>query len=123
LQFVHDYQGGKHTFLIDDVEVYREKEGQREVLYREDFESFSRVPLEELIRKYRLNMLEHRVSDCNIISPNIEISDGKVKIDWSEFDKEISFYVDRGLNGFNINWLRIPGGWGEVGKLDPSKWR
>ena len=121
LQFVHDYQGGKHTFLIDDVEVYREKEGQREVLFREDFESFSRVPLEELIRRYRLNMLEHRVSDCNIISPNIEISDGKVKIDWSEFDKEISFYVDRGLNGFNINWLRIPGGWGEVGKLDPEQ--
>jgi len=118
LQFVHDFEGGKHSFSLDDIEVYREREGERELLYREDFESFSKQTFAQLVREYRLNMLEHRVSDCNIASPHIEVSEGKVKMDWDEFDKEIGFYVDRGLNGFNINWLRIPSGWGEVGKLD-----
>lgn len=121
IQFVHDFEGGKHSFFIDDVEVYREKNGKKEVLYKEDFENFSKEKFTNLVRKYRLNMLEHRVSDCNIISPSIEVSQGKVKIDWVMFDKEIGYYVDRGLNGFNINWLRIPGGWGEVGKLDPQQ--
>lgn len=121
LQFVHDYEGGRHSFLIDDVEVYREKNGEREVLYKENFENFSKETFGELVRKYRLNMLEHRVSDESITAPHIEVEDRKVKIDWSEFDKEISFYLDKGLNGFNISWLRIPSGWGEAGKPDPKQ--
>ncbi|MBC7326825.1 DUF4091 domain-containing protein [bacterium] len=121
LQFVHDFEGGKHTCVIDDIVVYREKNGEKEILYKENFEDYPKETFAELVRKYRLNMLEHRVSDCDIVAPDIEISDGKVKIDWSKFDEEISFYVNRGLNGFNINWLRIPGGWGEVGKLDPQQ--
>ncbi len=121
IQFVHDFEGGSHSFLIDEVEVYREKNGERNVLYKEDFENFSREKFSDLVRKYRLNMLEHRVSDCNIVAPHIEVREGKVEMDWGDFDREIGFYVDRGLNGFNINWLRIPSGWGEVGKLDPQQ--
>ncbi len=121
LQFVHDWEGGKHSFLIDDIEVYRETKDGKEILFKEDFERWVKDPLYEIARKYRLNMLEHRVSDCNVASPEVMVQDGKVEINWEKFDRELEFYLRRGLNGFNINWLRIPGGWGEVGEAPPEQ--
>ncbi len=73
----------------------------------------------KLLRAYRLDSLEHRCSDMNIASPRVEVSEsGEVRINWSEFDWEIEFYVEHGLNAFNVYWTRVPGGWGSVAEVD-----
>ncbi|MBM3500555.1 MAG: DUF4091 domain-containing protein, partial [Armatimonadetes bacterium] len=73
-----------------------------------------------LLRAYRLNSLEHRCSDMDIAAPEIRVAaDGQVAIDWTGFDREIEFYLDHGLNAFNVPWARVPGGWGTVNAIDP----
>ena len=84
-----------------------------------DDPSFERGrPYEEragILQAYRLNSLQHRCSDMNIASPTVEVAgDGQVTIDWTAFDREIEFYVEHGLNAFNVPWGRVPGGWGRV---------
>jgi len=69
----------------------------------------------DLLRAYRLNMLEHRCSDMDVAAPDIEVGEGgRVTIDWTDFDREIEYYLARGLNAFNVPWARVRGGWGEV---------
>lgn len=76
---------------------------------------------ERLLRAYRLNSLRHRCSDMNIASPKVEVTpEGEVHIDWTEFDREIEFYLKHGLNAFNVHWARVPGGWGTVTAMDPQ---
>jgi hypothetical protein len=73
------------------------------------------LPRDELLRAYRLNMLEHRCSDMNVAAPSVNVSEtGEVTIDWSEFDREIERYLELGLNAFNVHWARVRGGWGKV---------
>jgi len=73
----------------------------------------------ELLKAYRLDALAHRLSDMNIASPRVEVSDsGEVRIDWAEFDRETGFYLEHGLNAFNVHWARVPGGWGSVSGTD-----
>ena len=68
-----------------------------------------------LLRQYRLNMLQHRASDINIAAPEVTIDPyGRPVLDWTEFDREISFYVEHGLNAFNVGWGHLPTGWGTV---------
>ena len=119
LCFYHDnHKSGKeHSFFIDDVVIYQQAPGgEKKVLFAEDFEKgLVSGGLADLVRAYRLNMLEHRCSDANVAAPEVKTAqDGTVSMDWTEFDEEIQFYLDRGLNGFNLPWLRIGGGWGEV---------
>jgi hypothetical protein len=79
---------------------------------------------ERLLRAYRLNSLEHRCSDMNVASPAVQVAaDGEVHIDWTEFDREIEFCLDHGLNAFNVSWARVPGGWGKVNAVDPQALR
>jgi hypothetical protein len=76
---------------------------------------------ERLLRDYRLNSLAHRCSDMDVAAPAISVQpDGAVAIDWAEFDREIEFYLSRGLNAFNVHWARVPGGWGTVNAVDPQ---
>ncbi|MGQ9732417.1 MAG: glycoside hydrolase domain-containing protein [Candidatus Zipacnadales bacterium] len=74
---------------------------------------------ERLLRAYRLNSLQHRCSDMNIATPHIEVGEsGTVHIDWTEFDRDIEYYLEHGLNAFNVHWAQVPGGWGKVGDID-----
>jgi len=69
----------------------------------------------DLLREYRMSMLAHRISDADVARPTITVdAAGKVSIDLTEFDRRIQSYLDRGLNAFNVKWLRIGGGWGKV---------
>ncbi len=78
-----------------------------------------------LLRAYRLNMLAHRCSDMDVATPRVEVSEaGEVTIDWTEFDREMEYYLERGLNAFNVHWGRVRGGWGKVaGEADEEAQR
>lgn len=114
IEFVHDNADTHqpHSFFIDNVRV---TEGEK-ILLDEGFEKgLPNDQGQNLLRNFRLNMLAHRISDCNIASPEVKVSDtGKVAMDWSQFDREIEFYREHGLTGFNMNWLRIGAGWGSA---------
>jgi len=77
---------------------------------------------QRLLREYRLDALRHRISDCHVASPRIEVKDGQAAMDWADFDREIAFYLDHGLTGFDVDWCRLAGGWGKVGEVtDPRQ--
>ncbi|MBM3475048.1 MAG: DUF4091 domain-containing protein [Armatimonadetes bacterium] len=76
---------------------------------------------ERLLRAYRLDSLAHRCSDMDTASPDVQVSaEGRVSIDWANFDREVEFYLDHGLNALNVGWARVPGGWGTVDAIDPK---
>lgn len=118
IEFVHDNHGARaaHTFLIDNVRVTETAGTDERVILAEDFErGLPRDQSANLTRNFRLNLLAHRISDCNVAAPQITVADdGTVTMDWDSFDQEISFYRERGLTGFNVNWLRIGSGWGDA---------
>ncbi|MDD5644868.1 MAG: DUF6067 family protein [bacterium] len=76
------------------------------------------VPLESKELKaiteiYWENMLEHKVSNLNYIYPEIENVRGNAKIDFSDFDKKMEYYIGKGITSFNIFWSGIPYTYGE----------
>lgn len=83
------------------------------------------VSRDDILRAYRLNMLAHRCSDMNVAAPTVEVDEaGEVSIDWTEFDRETEYYLERGLNAFNVHWGRVRGGWGTVaGDVDERERR
>ncbi len=69
----------------------------------------------DVLREYRTSMLSHRICDADVARPDITVgADGKVEIDWADFDRQIQSYLIGGLNAFNVKWLRIGGGWGSA---------
>ena len=116
---------GVGTVLYDDVSLSPVAAPDANVVDDPSFEtgaSFEKRA--ELLRAYRLNMLQHRCSDMNVASPDVRVdAEGTVTIDWTEFDREIEFYIDHGLNAFNVHWARVPGGWGKVTGADPEQLR
>ncbi len=103
------------TVWFDDVRLARADAPADENLLPNPGLERGRYTAEQLLRAYREDMLRHRCSDCHIISPQVQIDeDGGVTMDWTEFDEEMSYLIERGLNGFNINWCRLPRGWGKV---------
>lgn len=72
---------------------------------------------QRLLREYRLDALRHRISDCHVAGPRVELKDAQVAMDWADFDREIAFYLDHGLTGFDVDWCRLGGGWGKAGEL------
>jgi hypothetical protein len=118
IEFVHDNHGSRqpHTLLLDNVRVTETTAQGERLILAEDFErGLPRDQSANLTRNFRLNLLAHRISDCNVAAPQVTVAaDGGVTMDWSSFDQEIGFYRERGLTGFNLNWLRIGSGWGDA---------
>ncbi|MBI3922975.1 MAG: DUF4091 domain-containing protein [Armatimonadetes bacterium] len=116
IEFIHDNHDNRqpHTFFLDNVRVTESTPQGDKVLLSEGFEQgLPKDQGQNLIRNFRLNMLAHRLSDCNVAAPEVRVdANGKVAMDWKRFDEEIEFYRKRGLNGFNMNWLRVGAGWG-----------
>lgn len=116
IEFVHDNRGTgqPHTFFLDNVRITETAEGGERDILNEDFERG--LPADQgadLIRNFRCDMLAHRISDGNVAAPRVAVDDAAgVSLDWTDFDREIAFYRERGLTGFNLNWLRIGSGWG-----------
>jgi len=104
------------TVWFDDVRLVRTGDSEKTNLAPNgDFEAADYEEGQRIIREFRLNALRHRCSDLNVARPDITVDEaGKVHIDWTRFDREIQFYVDHGLSGFNVSWARLPGGWGKV---------
>ncbi len=71
---------------------------------------------EEMLGKFRMELLSHRASPLDVASPVVRVEGNSVRMDWSYFDREIEFYLKHGLTGFNVWWARVPGGWG--GRVD-----
>ena len=93
------------------------------LLTNPSFEEGTTIPHEELVRRYRLDALAHRASTANVARPTVRVAaDGQgASIDWTEFDREVQFYLDHGQNAFNVSWCQLRGGWGKVTQADPAK--
>lgn len=90
-------------------------EGAPNLLPNPDFEIGDETGRERIRDAYFLNALRHRASPTNLLAPQISIGpDGEIDIDWTEFDEKMQLYIDHGLTGFNVNWCRLPRGWGRV---------
>lgn len=113
------------TAWFDDLALREAgREDAPNLVVNGDFEAGERMSLSDLLRAYRLNQLRHRMSDQNVAAPRITVAeDGTVTIDWTEFDAEIEFYLQHGLNAFNIHWARLPGGWGKVAEAGEKQRR
>lgn len=103
---------------FDDVSLV--DESGAELVENGGFERVGRMTMDELLRTYRLNMLAHRASDMNVAAPRIETDGDKVRLDWTDFDREMAEYVRLGQNAFNIYWTGIRGGWGKVAELSEA---
>lgn len=114
------------TVWYDDVSLKRADDPNApELLPNPGFDQGSDRTLPDVLRAYRLDALRHRASDQNIATPNITVDEqtGEVTIDWAQFDEDLQFYLDHGLNAFNIHWARLPGGWGSVEEADERQKR
>jgi hypothetical protein len=87
------------------------------------FDHVGRTQMEPLVRSFRLDMLAHRASDTNPAAPVVTVDGEKCSIDWTGFDRDIAEQVGLGLNAFNVNWCRVPGGWGTVSDLGSERER
>ncbi len=102
------------TVWFDDARLIDTKT-RRNLLPSPGFEEPPGKRGADLLREYRMSMLAHRISDINVAHPTIAVDgDGKVDVDWEDFDRQIQSYLIHGLNAFNVRWLRIGGGWGKV---------
>lgn len=108
------------TVWLDDTRLaLRGVEGAPNLLPNPDFETGEETGRERIRDAYFLNALRHRASPTNLLAPRVSISpDGEVDIDWTEFDEKMQLYIDHGLTGFNVNWCRLPRGWGEVETME-----
>lgn len=114
------------TVWYDDVSLKKANvPNAPELLPNPGFDQGSDRTLADVLRAYRLNALRHRANDQDIAAPDITVDGqtGQVTIDWTEFDQEVQFYLDHGLNAFNISWARLPGGWGTVAEADETQKR
>jgi hypothetical protein len=118
--YVGCYAVGRVYF--DDVSLAPAAQPEANVIDDPSFEQGgSHEDRERLLRAYRLDSLAHRCSDMNVAAPTVEVSaEGRVTIDWTEFDRDIELYLDHGLNALNVSWARVPGGWGSVDAVDPK---
>ncbi len=103
---------------FDDVELRPLPDGEN-LLPNPSFEKG--LPAREIKRVYVLELLKHRISPTSPARPKVKVEGGKVEIDWDEFDRDMELFVKRGLNAFNVNWARLPGGWGRVRKATPEQ--
>lgn len=62
------------------------------------------IKLKNMVKKYNENALNHRVSPENLVYPDIIEKDGDISIDFSNFDIEMQYYLNLGLNSFNVFW-------------------
>lgn len=104
------------TYWFDDCRLAPEG-APREVnlLPNPDFERGEVGLRDKLQEAYIGDMLAHRASPTSPVGPTITTGPGGVpRIDWTEFDRKMQSYIDRGLNAFNVFWCRLPSGWGKV---------
>ncbi len=107
---------------FDDVTIESEDRPGENLCPNPGFEAGDFALRRKILRAYRLNLLRHRASPTNIVSPRITVADdGKVTMDWTEFDEEISFLLDHGLTAFNMPWCRVARGWGKVTLTEDPK--
>lgn len=107
--------------FFDDVSM-TDAEGN-ELAPNPGFEHIPGVTAEELLDKYRLDMLAHRASDMNTAAPAVQVDGEAVRIDWTDFDRIMERYIALGQNAFNVYWARVPGGWGSVAGLGDEQQR
>lgn len=108
------------TVWFDDAELRKLPSGGN-LLPNPSFERG--LPVEQAEEEYIEEMLRHRISPTSPASPSVRVEGSRVKIDWSEFDRRIERYVKMGLTGINVNWARLPGGWGKVASATPEQVR
>jgi hypothetical protein len=110
------------TVWFDDVSLHKVGD-DAELLPSPGFEQGPQYALADVLRNYRLDALRHRASDQNVASPDVQVdpATGAVKIDWTRFDEDLAFYLQHGLNAFNIHWAQLPGGWGTVEEADEAR--
>ncbi|MDD5557270.1 MAG: DUF6067 family protein [bacterium] len=75
---------------------YPRREGETEAAWRER--------VEEICRRYYLDMLDHRISPINNVgNPRlVEIRDGRYILDFEEFGRKVEFYTAAGQTDFGI---------------------
>lgn len=56
---------------------------------------------DNLLRKYRENMLEHRLSFGSLGMPEVIDTNGPI-YNFEKYDRELEYYLERGLNAFSI---------------------
>ncbi len=111
------------TVWFDDVCFAPKGQGHLgNLLPNHSFERGDETGRDRIRDAYYFDALRHRASPTNVIAPKITTAaDGKVALDWGEFDRKMQEYLDAGLSAFNVSWCELPSGWGSVEKVEDQR--
>ncbi|MFC1590036.1 glycoside hydrolase domain-containing protein [Candidatus Omnitrophota bacterium] len=113
---VYNFSIPKRPSLRTAFDFYEYVVGKRHPRRKHEHEVFWKIRVNNLVEKYYLSMLKHRISPIhNVGNPEfLREENGEYMLDFEEFDEKVEFYLRKGQSCFGIGkeWpFKYEGDW------------